>query len=325
MRIANPIYDTVFKFIMNNNKIAKFVLSQFLEKNIVELEYIPKDVQIKKFHEDYDKEQACFSVYYMDFVATTIDEHGKKENIIIELQKARTHTDVTRFRHYIGMRYLNKNGEYEVTLRNGTVIKTAPHIQAIYILGHRLENAEYAKHLALKYTGKLIDPITNEKVEISEDPFVDALTHDSLYIQVPNIKKEKDINNPKSKKGLEAIAGLFDQKGGKRDQHNIDINDEQYPGEYKKLLRLLHKASLSPEIEDEMEIEDIITDEIERDKERLKEAKEEIEIKDKALEDNKKALEDKDKALANNKKELENKDKELAEAIRKIKEFENNK
>ena len=304
MRIANPIYDTVFKFIMNDNKIAKFILSEFLGKKIIELEYIPKDVQIKKFHEDYDKEQACFSVYYMDFVATTIDEHGKKENIIIELQKARTHTDVTRFRHYIGMRYLNKNGEYEVTLRNGTIIRTAPHIQTIYILGHRLENAEYAKHLALKYTGKLIDPITNEKVEISEDPFVDALTHDSLYIQVPNIKKETDKNNLKNKKGLEAIIGLFDQKDGKRDHHNFELRDEQYPEEYKDLLRLLHKASLSPEIEDEMDKEDIITDEIERDKKRLKEAKEEIKIKDKALEDKDKALEDKDKALEENAKRM---------------------
>ncbi len=327
MRIANPIYDTVFKYIMNDHKMAMFVLSKFLDRKIIELEYIPKDIQIKKFHEDFDKEEAAFSVYYMDFAATVVDKNGKKEIIIIELQKARTHTDVTRFRYYLGNRYINKNGEYEVTLRNGNVIKSARHIQTIYILGHRLENEEYAKHLALKYTGKLTDALTNENVEISEDPFVDALTHDSLYIQIPNIKKEqeKDKNSKRKKKGLEALINLFDQKDDKRNKHTFDINSDKYSSEFGPLIHLLEKAGMSKDINDEMEKEDIITEEIERIKKEISEMKNVIKKKNKALEKEKekseKALEkQKQKSKEESEKALEKQKQKAEKKIQKAQE-----
>ncbi|MBU0766111.1 MAG: hypothetical protein KJ607_14910 [Bacteroidetes bacterium] len=38
MKIANPIYDVVFKYLMNDNRVAKLLLSSILEKEIVELE-----------------------------------------------------------------------------------------------------------------------------------------------------------------------------------------------------------------------------------------------------------------------------------------------
>jgi len=34
MIIANPIYDVVFKMLMENEKVAKFFIGTFLEQNI---------------------------------------------------------------------------------------------------------------------------------------------------------------------------------------------------------------------------------------------------------------------------------------------------
>ena len=36
--IANPIYDVVFKFLMEDKKVAKILLSALLKKEIIELE-----------------------------------------------------------------------------------------------------------------------------------------------------------------------------------------------------------------------------------------------------------------------------------------------
>ena len=36
--IANPIYDVVFKFMMEDEKVAKLLLSALLKKDIIELQ-----------------------------------------------------------------------------------------------------------------------------------------------------------------------------------------------------------------------------------------------------------------------------------------------
>ena len=40
MWIANPIYDVVFKFLMEDNKIAKLLISKIINEEVIEL--IPK-------------------------------------------------------------------------------------------------------------------------------------------------------------------------------------------------------------------------------------------------------------------------------------------
>ena len=41
VQIANPIYDVVFKFLLDDNKIARKFLSLLTGKKIVSLEYSP--------------------------------------------------------------------------------------------------------------------------------------------------------------------------------------------------------------------------------------------------------------------------------------------
>ena len=36
--VANPIYDSVFKYLMEDNRVAKTVLSALLKKEVVEVE-----------------------------------------------------------------------------------------------------------------------------------------------------------------------------------------------------------------------------------------------------------------------------------------------
>ena len=43
MTIANPIYDTVFKYLMEDERIARTILSALLKENIVNVEVRPHE------------------------------------------------------------------------------------------------------------------------------------------------------------------------------------------------------------------------------------------------------------------------------------------
>ncbi|MFK7982388.1 MAG: hypothetical protein AB8G86_20570 [Saprospiraceae bacterium] len=46
MRIANPLYDHAFKYLMSNEKLAKKVLSTILEQTVVNLELSQQEVVV---------------------------------------------------------------------------------------------------------------------------------------------------------------------------------------------------------------------------------------------------------------------------------------
>jgi len=102
MLIANPIYDTVFKHLLENEKVAKFFVGTLLGKTVhsialrsPEHTYIdPKDNELKLLR--------------MDFTVEIEDEKGQKSKIIIEMQKTDKYSiDIMRFRKYLGHEYMS--------------------------------------------------------------------------------------------------------------------------------------------------------------------------------------------------------------------------
>ena len=98
MIIANPIYDVVFKRLMENEKVAKFFIGTLLEKTIEHLEVQPQEFT-------YTNDLAGLAVFRLDFVATIKTEEGQYQKILIEIQKAKNPIDVMRFRNYLGEQY----------------------------------------------------------------------------------------------------------------------------------------------------------------------------------------------------------------------------
>lgn len=76
--IANPIYDTVFKFMMEDDRIVKLLLSALLKKNVVATE--------RRRHEYTNTNRDDISYFRIDFAATVEDESGKQTLMLIELQ-----------------------------------------------------------------------------------------------------------------------------------------------------------------------------------------------------------------------------------------------
>ena len=109
MQIANPIYDVVFKYLMEDKKIAKIILSSIIEEEITDLDFLPKEQTLIL-------EDRSFTVQKMDFSAKIKTKDGEKQ-VIIEIQKAKFATDIIRFRRYLGEQYSRKENLKKMILR----------------------------------------------------------------------------------------------------------------------------------------------------------------------------------------------------------------
>ena len=185
MLIANPIYDGAFKYLLDDNRIAKLFLSALLGQDIVDLTFRPTE------HRS-DRETRSFTVFHIDFAAAIAQPDGSKKLIIIEIQKAKFSTDILRFRKYLGHQYANKDNSYREA--DGT-LKAMP-ITSIYFLGHSLEhNDDAVIQVVRQYRNHEGKPL-----EAKED-FIESLSHDSLVIQIPRLKSRR-------RSGIESLLSI---------------------------------------------------------------------------------------------------------------------
>ncbi|MCI5220438.1 MAG: hypothetical protein D3914_14900, partial [Candidatus Electrothrix sp. LOE2] len=176
MRVANPIYDVVFKFLMGDMRIAKLILSKILDQEIETLEFKPTEFR--------KKIGLNLTVFRIDFSAVIRQEDGSRKLVLIEIQKAKLPTDIMRFRKYLGGHYQDPNNVYPTDNNAGE--KALP-IICIYFLGHPLQHTESP---VVKVKRSYIDAVTQEKLTCRED-FIESLTHDSYIIQIPRLREKR--------------------------------------------------------------------------------------------------------------------------------------
>ena len=202
IRVANPIYDSVFKYLMEDERIARTVLSALLKKEVVE-------VQIRR-NEYTNGYRDNISMFRIDFGARIREDAGALRLILIELQKTWLETETLRFRQYLGAQYANPENMVREEMRPPYGIPMV----AVYILGHRVGHINvpvlYVNHKPYDYEG-------NEVTEGLPDPFVDSLVHDSIIVQIPLLHGQ--INNR-----LEKVFSVFDQTNKEKDNRRTTGN-----------------------------------------------------------------------------------------------------
>ena len=313
MQIANPIYDVVFKFLMEDSKIAKLLISSIIKQDIEIIDFKPKEftTNIEKTKAKKNKTKninsglTFFTVYRLDFTAKVKTKEGDKI-VIIEIQKAKFPTDIMRFRKYLGEQYSNKENVY-ISDKNGNKQKKACEIISIYFLGHKLENIHGVP--VIKSEKKYID-VSNGKEIKQKEYFIDSLNHESYIISIPELRERRRTE-------LEILLSVFDQENRSDNNHILNVLEKDFPEKYRGFIRRLQKAASEPEIRKKMDAEDEIVDvlaewqrEMEQEKEQEKE--QELAKKDVIIAENVKTIENKDKLL-------ENKDKLIEELQKKIK------
>jgi len=176
MYIANPIYDVVFKYLMEDSKIAKLLIGSIIGEKIIELDFFPQEYTSAT-------KDSSLTVYHVDFIAKI--KVGKKiKCVLIEIQKAKFETDIMRFRKYLGAQYANKENRYKAGFKkNGQSKKKPLPIISIYFLGYPLVEI---KAPIIEVKRHYYDVVNHHKEIKQKAEFIESLTHDSFVIQIPH-------------------------------------------------------------------------------------------------------------------------------------------
>lgn len=305
MIIANPIYDVVFKKMMENEKVAKFFIGTLLEQTVESVEVKPQeftyikdldqnDPEVIKFIKEKVQERLAINVFRLDFVATIKTETGEYQKVLIEIQKAKNAVDLMRFRNYLAEQY-----KKEDKINNETVVLP---ITTIYILGFKLPEIESP---CIRVKREYFD-LVNKITLYQKSDFVEKLTHDSFVVQVERITSRYQTR-------LDKLLSVFEQRNFTDDKEItkdfIHIPDIE---EMKTITEILHYVGTDPRERRQIEIEqeawrtvNAMFEEKERKYQRQ-------------LEEQRKALHQKEQALSEKEQALHEKDKLIEELMRKL-------
>ncbi len=303
MIIANPIYDVVFKRLMENERVAKFFIGTMIGQVVESLELKPQEFT-------YTDKLIGLTVFRLDFIAVIRTADGALKKILIEIQKAKNEIDLMRFRNYLAEQYKKQD-----VINDETVVLP---ITTIYILGFKLRNIKTAcVHVERQYRDLINQSILSEKSN-----FIERLTHDSYVVQVRRLTGRYQTK-------LDKLLSVFEQKYFIGDTETIKeyrykLEDE----DIKRITDILHLTGTDPERRKEIESEQEAWRSInamfaEREKtfqKELIEKDKELSEKDKELSEKDKELTEKDKALTEKDKELEEQRKLIEELKKKLKE-----
>ena len=249
MIIANPIYDVVFKYLMEDLDIAKGMIAAIINEKVEEIQFQAREQILERAKQDIHPH--LVSLQRLDFVATIQTDDGERKKVLIELQKARLSSDVSRFRSYLGKRYQERDEVRE----NGVVVKKSLPIVAIYILGFDLEPSLPA---CIKVDRRYLNMITRRPIK-TKNPFMESLSHDLYVIQAGKL-------DHKAKTDMERVLGIFGQTDFNDDTcHDITLPD-RYAGKndlIKRIMRRLTRLREEEKVRENMDFEDSIYEEFE--------------------------------------------------------------
>ena len=236
MTVANPIYDIVFKYLMEDERIARTILSALLKDEVV-------DVKVRR-NEYSNSNRENLSIFRIDFGATIRKSDGSLQLILIELQKTWLETETLRFRQYLGVHYANPENLMPES-KDGYAIPMV----TVYLLGHNVGDIEepvlYVRRNSYDYNDNIV-------TKGLPNPFVDSLTHDSIIVQIPRLQGQ--INNR-----LEKVLSIFDQTYmDGRNKHVLNIDEKLYVGD-DDMMHIVHRlleAASNAQMRHEMNVED---------------------------------------------------------------------
>jgi hypothetical protein len=287
MQIINPIYDQAFKYMMDNEGIAKKVLSIILGQQVLSIQSKPQETK------SIDKKRDI-PLSRFDFKAIIQDDEGKQVNVLIELQKSNRPDPIVRFRRYLGKNYIRK--ETFINPQGIEETRVLP-IITIYLLGYKL--AEYDTP-AILVNNTVIDTVNNVQIDLKNE-FVQLLTHPSYILQIERLRPERRTR-------IEKFLSIFDQGKRTDEDYILDIGEEEDEEDMKAIKNHLNRATQDEEMIRVLELEEDIDQEFEKLEATLELAKQ---GEEEALRQKEEALRQKEEALRQKKEEREQKEEAL--------------
>jgi hypothetical protein len=247
MKIANPIYDVVFKYLMEDNQIAKDILETLLKINIISLVLKPQEVSNKTRNKDV-------RIFRIDFKAVIQTISGEYKSVLIEIQKAKKLKDFKtgRFRRYLGKNYMTLE---DIISEEGVSEKTPLPLVPIYFLGFNLKNVTVP---IVKVERVYKDANSEEVLKTPvKEPFIETLSHDLFVIQIPRLEMEV-------KTELEKVLDVFSQvKYSTNDSHVLEYTGDLSNPKVERIVKRLNEAMLDDELLEALWAEEEVNEEFE--------------------------------------------------------------
>ncbi len=238
MKIVNPLYDRAFKYLMENEKFARKVLSVILDEDVI-------DVTLGHQETIFPDEGRRLTLFRLDFKAVIKNPDGSKKTVLIELQKSKYSTDIQRFRNYLGANYMAKRRKPDQVKEAKVEYQPAYPIITIYILGYNLDDLPF---MAVTVNREIINSVSKEVLNVKSF-FIEHLTHQSHIIQVRRLPEQR-------KTRLENFLVLFNQAWCTEDNFIIDLQD--VPAEFKDMANYLQGPLLDDDFRRNLEVEEEI-------------------------------------------------------------------
>jgi hypothetical protein len=297
MIIANPIYDVVFKYLLEDMEIARELLSAILSEEVQSLEIKPQETATET--------GGGINILRFDFKAIIRKKNGEQSKLLIELQKAKQAFDVMRFRRYLGDNYRRED---IIVNEDGLPEKWPLPIVTIYFLGFQLDSIQSG---VVKINRVYRDVVTQEILDIKED-FVELLTHDSYLIQVRRLARKA---RTQLERVLQIFSPIFQTTA---DKHQLDFRGDTDDPLIKKIVDRLGRAIANEEIRDKMDVEDELDRIFEREMKKLAAEKDEIIAeKEEIIAEKEEIIAEKNQLLIEEKRRAEEEKNRAEEEIRK--------
>lgn len=223
--IADPIYDAVFKFLMEDEEVAKRFIGIIIGKNILEIHLLPQE-------KTYQIELPIVRILRLDFVAVIKQEDGTTSKVLIELQKSNNalHADLMRFRGYLAKQY---------TLDDLPII-------TIYLLGFVLDD----KLPATIFVSREYYNLSTKEIIGLKNDFIEKLTHDCYVVQIPLLKKPLRTK-------VDYVLSIFDQhrvsSEDKDGRHFLIYEEEPLDKDIEMMIKRLQLAIADKELREKLE------------------------------------------------------------------------
>ena len=241
-QVVNPIYDTVFKYLMQDEKVAKVLIGNILNTKVISIQM--NNNEYSALLPDGKK------IFKLDFSATILDKSGKHQLVHIEVQKALEDGEIMRFRSYLGAIYMDETKKYQETIKDPktkteTIIEHPLPIHSIYILGHELgdgleKSVMLGENIFKDQDGNIIQIPSN-------NDYINGLTHTVTFVIAPLTKKNVKTH-------LDKLLTIFSET---EPNSKIIELDEYYDDseDYRTIMRVLQKASSDKQLRGNLDLE----------------------------------------------------------------------
>lgn len=247
MKLLNPLFDTVFKYLMEDIDVAKSIVQAVIKQEIIELTPAPLDstsIGIKMKYAQLEMQRQD----YVAIIKTTNPTTGapEVEKVVIEVQKSPFIPEMGRFRNYIADKYRRKSvysiggeqKEYYLPIKTIYLVEDIFNPSLPAVLGRR---------------GLYYDELESTPYLGDRDRVVELFNHDSWFIQT-------ELLPPEFKDELMYVLSVFAPafRTSKSDRY-IDVPDNDLLVKKHKILermiRRLEAATRDTEINTAVDLE----------------------------------------------------------------------